>query len=29
MTDVYEPGSTMKTLTLVAALESGRYTPRR
>jgi cell division protein FtsI (penicillin-binding protein 3) len=27
MTDVYEPGSTMKTLTLVAALESGRYTP--
>ena len=28
VTDVYEPGSTMKTLTLVAALESGRYTPR-
>ena len=27
MTDEYEPGSTMKTLTLVAALESGRYTP--
>ena len=28
MTDVYEPGSTMKTLTLVAALESGRFTPQ-
>lgn len=28
MTDLYEPGSTMKALTLVAALESGRYTPR-
>ncbi|NQX90294.1 MAG: penicillin-binding protein 2, partial [Halioglobus sp.] len=27
LTDVYEPGSTMKSLTLVAALESGRYAP--
>ncbi|MEZ5502639.1 MAG: penicillin-binding transpeptidase domain-containing protein [Halioglobus sp.] len=27
ITDMYEPGSTMKALTLVAALESGRYTP--
>ncbi|MCB1843885.1 MAG: penicillin-binding protein 2 [Halioglobus sp.] len=27
LTDMYEPGSTMKVLTLVAALESGRYTP--
>ncbi|GAB3310708.1 peptidoglycan D,D-transpeptidase FtsI family protein [Haliea atlantica] len=25
MTDMYEPGSTMKTFTLVAALESGRW----
>lgn len=27
MTDVYEPGSTMKSFTLVAALESGQFTP--
>ena len=27
LTDVYEPGSTMKSLTLVAALESGHFTP--
>jgi len=27
MTDMYEPGSTMKAFTLVAALESGRFTP--
>ncbi len=28
ITDTYEPGSTMKALTLVAALESGHYTPQ-
>lgn len=28
MTDMYEPGSTMKSLTLVAALESGQFTPQ-
>lgn len=28
LTDMYEPGSTMKSLTLVAALESGQFTPQ-
>jgi len=28
ITDMYEPGSTMKSLTLVAALESGQFTPQ-
>jgi cell division protein FtsI (penicillin-binding protein 3) len=27
ITDMYEPGSTMKSFTMVAALESGRFTP--
>lgn len=27
MTDVFEPGSTVKPLTVVAGLETGRYTP--
>jgi cell division protein FtsI (penicillin-binding protein 3) len=27
VTDVFEPGSVMKTLTLAAALESGKFTP--
>ena len=27
ITDMYEPGSTMKSFTMVAALESGKFTP--